>query len=600
MAAPMILNLPLVQELAYNGVTWNASTLVEQFSMRPQRSACGRTFTHVDFSLTASMWLDASGDAGRSVSAIISALVEPAAGLRFNGRGFGNLEVNLGKVKDVKWGPFPTACRIVSRGPDQKVKIAWSVEWSTPTCGDAVFEGAQPYEFAWKLSFGIDKSGFTTRVYSGFIRVPATRLNAGDHRLPLTVDVMRERINPPLLTGYRRTPGTFEIDYSKTRCDFSITDTQFRGNVPPPGVIDGSVRHTLSSTPGNPYLWNGSLSASYELAAGQPASAAWVPFFQLLGDRWASVRLVGKLLPWQFTMSEPNGYDTRVVELGVNYRVTGATLRQMLAYGGLWRPIPGSDWRKWAASLPSHLSARGVSGLVLRTDDDEITDLCKPVAVSVDLRGNRPAPGVGPVVPGAGGDRAGAATLTAAAAWRNLFPPPTPAGSYLEYTCGYKIVTDDGVVVSSTLPSSPLGERPATTGVLNALNPSLVALRERSFYPPSTDVVPSGGGRLETDSAAGRTIAHRRTSPNIFVHIAGHAKRVGYPVPVPELVEVGAKTVTPANRAGMGEGFQQAIIGGDAAGNPLYAAKWNLRYVVVETPTGPMPVPPNPTIGPAI
>jgi hypothetical protein len=37
-------------------------------------------------------------------------------------------------------------------------------------------------------------------------------------------------------------------------------------------------------------------------------------------------------------------------------------------------------------------------------------------------------------------------------------------------------------------------------------------------------------------------------------------------------------------------------VGSDAIGRPFYAAKWNLRYVVTDTPAGAMIVPPNPLI----
>ena len=56
---------PIVTE--YNGVPFNASANVEAFSARPVKDASARTIKHVDYSITISMWLDASADGRRVV-----------------------------------------------------------------------------------------------------------------------------------------------------------------------------------------------------------------------------------------------------------------------------------------------------------------------------------------------------------------------------------------------------------------------------------------------------------------------------------------------------------------------------------------------------
>ncbi len=53
-------------------------------------------------------------------------------------------------------------------------------------------------------------------------------------------------------------------------------------------------------------------------------------------------------------------------------------LPDLLGAAGLWKPLPDSNWGKWSAAIPRHLSPRGTAGLVMRTADDKIVDLCRP------------------------------------------------------------------------------------------------------------------------------------------------------------------------------------------------------------------------------
>ncbi len=606
--------------LVYNGVKFNASTSIEAISLRPIKDESGRTVKHTDFSLTASMWLDARGPGARQIEEIMSRLTQPAAGLRIEGRGFGNYQLNFGRLADVRWGPFCTECKIVSRGPNQSVKLMWSVEWSTMTCGDAVTNrGTFPHEFCWRARYEIDKAGYTNRVISGFVSVPATRINAGDRRLPWTVDEMREQISPPLLPGFRRIPGEFEINFAKTRCDFTIRDEEFRGNVPPPNIIDGSLSYTLDQEPGKAYSWWATLSASYELARGANANAAWSSFFGLVEQRRADIKrgAPGRkpmvCIPWKFTLTEVNSYGPPVVQLAAVLKVSAGALPDMLGAAGLWKPLPDSNWGKWSAAIPRHLSPRGTAGLVMRTADDKIVDLCRPEPPVVELRGGR-RPGV-PVAPppkkkvvvelggkdadnpfkAGGGDIFNPNLPALVKGFEAMAAPPPPDQSYLDFQSGYRIESDDGVVVASTLPGSPLVERPQGTGVQDAVRGVLPAGRERSFYPPATDVVSAG-----SSIAAGGTFTQRRRKPILYVWLFGEAKRLGYPVAIPELIEVAGKPVTACNRTGRGEGFSQGVAGSDAFGNALHVATWNLRYVVEVPPDKPMPTLPNPLVTPAV
>src|SRR5687768_13145838 len=140
------------------------------------------------------------------------------------GTGFGNITVNgAGSgARDVMWGPIPQLLKFQHLG-ERAFECTFTVSWSAPTCADAVYEG-QPLEVAYRLEFEPDRSGYTTRRYVGFLRIPLTRQSASSRRLTDSADSWRERINPALLPGFRRTYGPFVLNEAKTRLDWSIVD----------------------------------------------------------------------------------------------------------------------------------------------------------------------------------------------------------------------------------------------------------------------------------------------------------------------------------------------------------------------------------------
>ncbi len=628
---------PNIQQLVYNGHAFNDSKKMEAFSVRPVESACGRTFAYAEFFLTVSEKIQPSSRGKNEVDEAVSVLTQKGAGLLLVGHGFGPLNINLRGPQDVRWGPTPTECVVENLGAGNLVRLRWSCKFATMTCGDAVTAGAFALEFCYRVSYAIEK-GYTKRTVSGFVAVPATRFNADDRRLPITADVMREKINPPLLPGFDRRPGTFEFDYAKTRCDFAIVDEQFKGAAPPPGVIACSAEETIAQEPNKHYTWTATLSASYEIAAPLPTPAVPVlpiggagggigaaiaggaslaaaanagvkravdAFFALLADRMERVKRQilpeGKkalALPWQFSVGDPAIYGPTTVRLTATYRIYSSGLKEILGSSGMWAPVPGADWNRWAASVATHLSPRGVVGLVLSTSDDKIVDLCRPdKPTTVTDLGGRRGPGL-TTIDLRGGPLPRDADLTSKV--KAAFPTPTPDASYIDYQCGYRIESDDGVVVASTLPSEPLTERSQSSGAQDALNDFLPRGRESSFYPPATDVIASGQSQspvAPVQDSGGGTFTQRRTLPRVFVFLFGYAVRIAYPIAVPELLSLGGSPVTACNRLDRGEGFEQTQIGGDALGRPLYVAKWNIRYAVTDPPAGPMPVPPNPLVG---
>ena len=614
-------NVPVVGILRYNGILFNSTTTTDEFRVTPVWDAAGRTVTHSRFFLTASMVIQTAQN-DRVPREAVARLTQPACELVYNGRGYGNFVINLpGGAKDCMWGPKPVSCTLKPYGAGKACKLTWSVEFAIPTCFDGRYDG--PMEFAYKTVVNIDKSGYSSRVYSGFLRIAQTRAVATDRTIRLSADEWRERINPPLLTDFRRIPGTFELSEDKCRLDFSIRDEQLGPNVPPNGVIEAEADHTFASTPGNPLSWTGTLTATYEVALDVSVANAVQAFGAMAQDRLKALKEVAAAqppfgraelmpIPVSFTVADQKIYERTTVHMAMQYRVAGAKLDSILALGGLWNVMPGSNskdaWGEWVASIKDALSPRGYALLRFTPGEtgDSIVDLCGPVPAlpatwkknkgpqdtdlirrntggggkgkpggkgmpkETELRGGKfvppkgtdPASGKTSLMPPAPPSASGSTGGFLASA----FPVPTPARSWIDYVVGASFEVDQGVAVGRTLPTIP--------------------------QSPSVETR-LGGAFTGTPfaSTAGAVVTHQRTVPLRYVVLTGYATRAGYPVPMPCLTSWNGAPVVACNRADS-EFFEQTIVGN--AFYPVYGARWRLRYVCPNPPTGALPVVPNP------
>jgi hypothetical protein len=606
--------LPTVGDVIYNGIRFSSFAETLRFRATPVPDAAGRTITHTVFEVVIRDRV-AGQPADAQVEKMLSALLVPSAGFVYNGRGTGGVRVNLGRVKDFLWGPFPEFVEIKPLGGSNAVRFDWAVRFATLNCGDARYEG--PMEFNYDLTFSVDKSGYTRRIYHGHLRIAQTRAKVTDRRIHKSADEFRGDINPPLLENFRRTPGEFKLSPDKCRLDFQVVDEELPPNVPPPGVIDCSAGHDFSTklAPGAGTAWAGVFTGDYEVAKGVPVSAAYKAFEATLADRVAAARLAIRddkgrpptVIPMQARVSEVNLYDKTRVQITLSYTLAVATLPQILAFSGLWRPVPRqfNDWRAWQKSLPRALSERGLAQLKFRpTQDDAILDLCGAKEEIVELKG---APNGFP-------GELRTTPATAPLDLRRYFPAPTPFDSWLHYRSSVKLEDDHGTVVGNLLPTDAVLSTGGNGGawdveLQSGANPWGASLstfptgQDRTPVPGATDVqLVSGGrpnsqGQNNTSNQGRTTFVQQRTAPTLYVVLSGVAARVGYGIPIPQLLSVNDVPVTICNSPRLGDGFAQEIVGNTATGIPIVGAKWQLRAVLTEVPAGPLPVPPNPLLG---
>lgn len=560
--------LPALGALIYNGFTFSEKVLTQDFSCKPVPDAAGRTVVYTQFSVTVRDYIVGSPadalveDARRRLSKYGGQLV-------MTGRGTGGLNVNVGGTRDVAWGPKPQLVRLRPVGRNNVCEIVWQVDFAIPDCQQAVFQFAA-MEYVFRLTMEVDRSGLTRRTYSGFVRVPLTRANVNDRRLPWSADELRERIEPQRVPGFRRVPGAFTLSEDKSRLDFSIADEEFPGPAPPPGCIDWKASHTYSCPDAALLRWVGAIEATYEVAKGFQKSVAQDHFLLLAADRIRAFQREtgGKAFLTGMTIREPELHGRQTAAFTLTYTAIVKKLDDMIAASGLWRPAP-TGWREWDATVGDYaLGVRGIAGLRFTPGEDALVDLCGVGAP--ELRTAARAP-----------------TRRAELRSRSPFDQPKPEDSWLAYECWVEIENDQGTVELRGVPTAELrSQPPQPPGAQDEFPDWLISPKQGRLI---NDPIPPGKQPDVT--------VEQRAAPLVYLYLCGWAMRVNFPIPLPSLGKVGDVRPKVCNRLDRGEGFAQGVVGN--VGFPLYAARWRIRYVLETVPAvdvGQL-VPANPLYG---
>lgn len=611
---------------SYNGYTFGPTALTTGFSAKPNPDPAGRTVMSTTFTVTVKETIAAGTEEE------LAALMETAreklerngGKLRYAGRGFGDIDINLATGKrDVRWGPWCRELAFVPTGAGVAVEMTWTVEFTTVDCPDGLTAPGTILSFTYTVDYDIDREGYTTRRYDSSLTIAQTRKKVDDKTLSATADMHLEKMVPAPLVGFRRESQSRKLSLDKNTLTYTVVDSQMPGNLPPVGVVEGSIEHTWQSL--ELFKWAGSITATYTIDRrnGTPL-AAIVPFQNLVLDRINEARKMvvdaaavagvpggggggaagggvaaalggaaGKpgdpvhVYLRGASATEPNVLGRTQVKLGVQYMASGCSFAEILRSGGLWKPLGPNDvagnWKKWAASVPSVFSPRGHAALVFTPKEDALVDACipgaKPVTQQPQKIGSDPGfDGFKAVVGGA----VGGALVGAMA---KAFGAPSPENSWIEYKSFVTIHPELGRVTGSTLPTSPLNTDRGTGAGWNVLaGPDAKSPSQSSPFPPVGNLL---NGH---DSAGGETFVHQRTRPRLYVTISGYALRGGWQIPIPELLEVNGNKPTlvgnPRFRTGITAQTQV----------PIVYAEWSLTYVFEDdggVPAKSIPVPPN-------
>ena len=624
----MALPVPTDFVCSYNGFTHDPETAcTTALTVTPMPDATGRTAQCNRVYLKIRSEISGTPTDARVLQAR-QKLTKYGGVLIYGGRGFGPLNINTGKVRDIDFGPKPKVLSITLLGCKTRSVIEWECETQIPECADARYSLGF-LSLAYRMETHIRVDGRADHVVTGTLRIPNNRVAPGSDRIIDSPDLYRSTIAPPPGPGFRREWQPWRVDESRTSLGFGWTDKEYGPNVLPPGIVKMDSGQTFRQKSEYSLVQAvATLRATITVDAQYDSSAAEKAFFGILVEQRYRRRKrdnatgIGNrpisYIPVTFEASEPDIFgDQLVCEFSFTYLVTGTSFQTYIRDSGLWEPL-GTEWFGWYKSVRnSSLSAYGISRLVFTPNLDQIVDLCQ-----ANPGGLRPPGKLQFVEQGKlGGTRQ---------------PPIDEAGSWLRYLNNLYVETDSGTVEMRSLsqkdlappkPSSTPAELRSPTATPREIAPTPRPVASdpggyqslqgaiANFEARRAAVGGTGRGSGGTGGGSGRGKGNppppdavtnkpppdpndvlrvqRRTRPVVALYLIGEATRVGFDIPPPTLGDVDGIVPISANRMDMGEGFVCGIVGTTLTGVPIYGARWKLRYVLPQAPAGPV-IPPDP------
>jgi hypothetical protein len=563
----------------YNGVDLSSPEFQTLgVSSRNVFDAAERTVTHQVVTLKIKTYIIEGATQNATMAAIRTGLERPGGELVYSGTAFGGLSINTGaNNRDLVWGPKPRVLEWKPVGGDRAAEITWQVEVALLNCAGAVTSG-EVMEAVYSLTIATDKGGYAVKTHAGLIRIPMTRTAVDNSNVPDTADAYFEAWVPRKLEGWDRQVSR-TLDESKSKLTFSVVDTERKGYPLPAGVVEATGSHTMQSTGKYVHVsWTGTISATYETERTQPRGLPWDAFLRLCADRIEQERRRnGVFIPIGMSIGEPELYGPTSSSFSLTYALNYANMARTFPTAGLWRPPPDATWRAWSDSLEDAQHPRGLSRLQHRNSEDGITDLCLG--------------GTSRLNAGPGGRLARLHKVLTP--WeefkRRLRIDDRPPSSATWLLYDNRLIIEP---IDHTVPHVPL---PTET------------LKESRLVTPNMRKFEHDGPvfRLRTQTTPGPVVQNRATS-SYYVRMIGRAVRWTYEIPRPMLTRAAGSKVAEANHPDAGTFWTHWLATWTA--NPIYAARWNLRWFVTrptgaaeaELPTMPIPYQQAPLDNPEI
>lgn len=521
--------LPANGVLRYNGYTFDGAVHVNVSSKMVQDEA-SRTVLYHEITISVQAVVANTSGTDGDLHALRRQLGEQGKALIFTSHGFGNdLVVNSGGVRDVRWGPKPQVISWTPIGAGNACEVEWQVTTCVPLCEMSPyprFTGVMSINYS--VSYALDEKGYTTRTISGHLLIAQTR---NGRNVPDSADRYRHLIAPRQPLGYHRTYH-WDTSADKSRLDFTITDTQKQThNAYPPGVVEIRGSHRVSYSRRSGFLKN-RINLDIEMAADRSILEAYQIMLNIVGRRRAAATTNGKVVFIEDVSVDEDLFSRRA-GFSIGYRLTGS-VKDILTGTGLWTPL-NYNWTQWALSMAPTFNDRGHSGLSHQPASDAIIDLCGSAnTIPWDLQNNtltaRPRP--------------------AGRGLRNV--KPDPAQSWLQYQSSVEVQRQRPVSRQSSLQPRDLEALP--------WNPNDDAGANYPLRGGDDDVIQEGG---------------RSRYSAVF---RGYAYRVGYEIPRPAVVSIGQQPATEIDGR-----FEQRQVG-ESLGVPVYAAAWEIRYALPNSP----------------
>lgn len=372
------------QTVSYNGVQFgggdsNYRMMPPTYSLEGQYiyDEAGRAVTHTQYFLTVSTTVLHEDEAQQSAQMvnIRERLAKPGRVLSLKGLGLGFDE----NPEDLIWGVKPRSPRIVSAGGEIAHELSWTVEFNISECQPSTVKNvwmAMNFEQTWQYDF----EGLCTRTIQGYYEIPQVRNPTRPDAITQAADHLRNNVQVAIPFGFRRLNGGFQEDKAKRRIDFSFVDEEFTDTPFPPGITQADGEFAIEANGVGLVSGSASLSMTLTTAPGVEKWRAGFVAMKIALARQAaminSTKKVGEkstVLPNRMRWSHRMWSRTSRFDFG--WHIAGCA-GDLLLNGGVWHPIPDSDWTQWFASVRDLYDNRGVSKLRSQTSEGAIIDIC--------------------------------------------------------------------------------------------------------------------------------------------------------------------------------------------------------------------------------
>jgi hypothetical protein len=542
-------HLATVGQLDYNGYEFDGSSRV---NVRAEfvYDDSGRTVLYHRHTITVHFFVHDASDTDGDFLSIRAKLSKPGKKLTFTGHGFGNdLIVNRddgGGLRDVKWGPTPRIIAWDPVGSSKTCEAIWEVTTCVPVCDtQGVHRTTGVMSINYGVSFSI-KNGFTTRTIDGHLEIAQTRMPVGLNP-PDCADLYRHFVNPSQIPGFERS-SDWRVSLDKSRIEFSIVDRQIESKNPYPTLVTRvSAEHDVSwirSNRGTLTLRN-RLTMDVDLPLGAPTARAWNFFGFIVAQRTQVSANSGKRTFLDEVSAREDIFGTSH-SFSASWRVL-MSLEEIFDFSqtGIWKPVTGTNWESWQASLAAVFDNRGYAELTQLPGNDLIIDLCGSGGATIPWNAGIPAPR--------------ASTPDQSPNFINQTPPPEK--SYLDYQMDLQVVSQRPVVRQSTMQSPDV--------------------------PPSQVDMYGGQGAQFGGPNQGQTAdTLQQSGPGSFgIRIKGSAERAGHEIPCPAIQSVGSQTPVEVYKKYVCRSL------GKCFGVPMFRAAWDIGYALSGNPVAASPLP---------
>lgn len=375
-----------VGEITYNGFTFNAIRQVEM-SSRVVYDDAGISAKFIECTMSVSGFIYGDDVAAQqtNMNEIHRLLNAPGKNLLIEGIGF-DLKIETkrsGATPDLMWGAKPQTLQMQPIGGNIAWAFQWVVTFRISRCESANVWANRFLAFNYSVSYATNSEGLIERVIEGYLEIPQLRNEQNARAIDLDLEAAWDRVVFRLPVCFRRITTQRQLTPARNRLNFTIVDQELADLPYPNGIIEADADYDFENVGRSFESWVATLSAEMTVAPGLPRTLAATKFFLMLADKMASLRATaaasdGAAIPMKLRIGAKVFGRTSRFQAVIQ---VVACLKEILRSSGLWKPVPGTSYQQWAASMVSAgvWNPRGRGGWRHTTTQDAIVDVCTQV-----------------------------------------------------------------------------------------------------------------------------------------------------------------------------------------------------------------------------